>query len=426
MLHNPHRSRVRRIGIGLISVWVVLMVGIGMNSLLAKPVSAATCGGVDTSIISGDACEGADLASTDSADNPIISVLVFVMRILTATVGVAAVGTLVYAGILYSASGGDSGQVQKAKTIIKDTVIGIVCYSGMILILNFIIPGGVLGQQSVTGGGTAATPGGSGGGGSKGGTNAGKKSTTFTIATWNVLYSNGASDIKSGAKAIAKSGADLIGFQELNFPASRSAIKDGLIDCSGCDYSGYFPGDSGSSGWDAASTVSLVWNKNLFSKLDQGQVHVSDADGPANTGDKWITWVKLKDKKTNVSFYFADTHFVAHVMDRGTQVIQNYSRHMDKLVNFVKNKKEPIFIAGDFNIGHNYDKSHRYTYSPIRNLKEYNIYSNWAYFNKSTGSIDYVWASKRSTIKPISTKRWTKSLGSDHKPVTMTIKMYEN
>lgn len=156
MLHHTPR----RIAITITSLVVVL---VGMGILAASPASAATCGGVDTSIISGAACDGADVKSTDSADSPVISVLVFVMQILTGAVGVAAVGTLIYAGILYSAAGGESGQVQKAKTIIKDTVIGIVCYAGMILILNFVIPGGVFGQQSVTGGGTASTPGGSDG-----------------------------------------------------------------------------------------------------------------------------------------------------------------------------------------------------------------------------------------------------------------------
>jgi hypothetical protein len=81
------------------------------------------------------------------------------MQILTGAVGIAAVGALIYAGILYSAAGGEAGQVQKAKTIITDTVIGIVCYAGMIIILNFIIPGGVFGQQSTKGGGTTTSSG---------------------------------------------------------------------------------------------------------------------------------------------------------------------------------------------------------------------------------------------------------------------------
>ncbi len=139
------------VGVAALSV----AVGIGM---VATPVFAATdCGGVETSIIGGDACDGASVNSNDSADSPVISVLTFVMKIMVGAVGVAAVGALIYAGILYSAAGGEAGQVQKAKTVIRDTVIGIVCFAGMIIILNFVIPGGVFGQTGTTGGGTKAT-----------------------------------------------------------------------------------------------------------------------------------------------------------------------------------------------------------------------------------------------------------------------------
>jgi protein tyrosine/serine phosphatase len=136
----------------------VLLVGIFSASLFlsAPPTSALDCGGVDTSVIGGDACEGASTTSSDSSTNPVISVLKFVMQVLMGAVGIAAVGALIYAGIMYSSAGGESSQVQKAKTVIKDTVIGIVAFSFMIIILNFVIPGGVFGQQGVTGGGTSA------------------------------------------------------------------------------------------------------------------------------------------------------------------------------------------------------------------------------------------------------------------------------
>lgn len=408
---------------GKLSLGLLVLATAGIVGVFSAPLALADskCGGVDTAII-----------SCDPNANGVLEILKLVLQILTGLVGIAAVGALIFAGILYSSASGEQSQVQRAKTMIQNTVIGVILFGTMFLVGNWLIPGGVFS-------GDIANVSGSGSGGSGGGsgtTTPGNGSTpttpseptgpneTITIATWNVLYTNGASDIKSGAKKIASSGADLIGFQELNFPSSRNAIQDGLINCSGCDFSGYFPGSDSASGWNAPSTVSLVWKKALFTKLDQGQVHVSDADGPANTGDKWITWVKLKAKKTGMTFYFADTHLVAHVKDRNTQVVQNYSHHINKLEDFVSGKKEPIFIAGDFNMGYNYDKSHNYSYSPKRSLDNYKIYSNWDLFNKSSNSIDYVWASKRDTIKPVSTTRWSNHLGSDHSPVTLTLKLY--
>ena len=163
MLQAHASSPIRRLGLSLIVLWMAGMLACGIALLVNTPASAASCGDAETSIISCDAAKSGTAEANDSANNPIISVLVFVMQILTGAVGVAAIGALVYGGILYSSAGGESGQVQKAKTVIRDTVIGIVVYSGMILILNFVIPGGVFGQQSASGGGTANT-GGSGNG----------------------------------------------------------------------------------------------------------------------------------------------------------------------------------------------------------------------------------------------------------------------
>ena len=69
--------------------------------------------------------------------------LKYVLWILTAGVGIVAVGAVVYAGILYASAGDNQQQVQQAKTAIKNTVIGIVAFALMSLVLNWLIPGGV-------------------------------------------------------------------------------------------------------------------------------------------------------------------------------------------------------------------------------------------------------------------------------------------
>lgn len=66
-----------------------------------------------------------------------------IILIMTAGVGILAVGAFVYAGILYTSSAGNPEQTKKAITMIRNTVLGIVAYALMYLILNFIVPGGV-------------------------------------------------------------------------------------------------------------------------------------------------------------------------------------------------------------------------------------------------------------------------------------------
>lgn len=105
---------------------------------------AETCGGVDTAIIGGQICGGSNKESTDLASNPIWAILVYIVRFLTVGVGIAAVGGVIYAAILYTSAADSSEQTKKAKTIIRDIFIGLIAYGGMFLLLNYLIPGGVL------------------------------------------------------------------------------------------------------------------------------------------------------------------------------------------------------------------------------------------------------------------------------------------
>lgn len=67
-----------------------------------------------------------------------------IIRFLSAGVGIAVVGGIVYGGILYATARDNSNQTQKAVVIITNAVIGLILYILMFAILNFLIPGGIL------------------------------------------------------------------------------------------------------------------------------------------------------------------------------------------------------------------------------------------------------------------------------------------
>lgn len=108
---------------------IALMVGFG-GLFISPVVSAATeCG---TSVIPCDAANGG-----------ISGLLTLAIDILSAGIGVVAVGGVVYGAILYTTAGGSMDQTKKAKSIIFNVVIGLVAYALMLSFLNFLIPGGV-------------------------------------------------------------------------------------------------------------------------------------------------------------------------------------------------------------------------------------------------------------------------------------------
>lgn len=115
---------------------------IGFAVVYAPQAMAEDCAGVKTSIIGSDICGDAETKG-DAQDSPIWAILLLVLNILTAGVGIAAVGGIVYGSIMYSSAGDSQDQTRKAMDIIKNTVIGLIAYGLMYLVLNFLIPGGI-------------------------------------------------------------------------------------------------------------------------------------------------------------------------------------------------------------------------------------------------------------------------------------------
>lgn len=115
-----------------------LFAGLGVAAA-PMTANAATCGGVQTAIISCSQKAGAQKAE----DSAIWGVMLIVLNIMTGGVGILAVGGIVYASILYASAGDKAEQTKKAVGIITNVAIGIVAYGLMYVFLNFLIPGGV-------------------------------------------------------------------------------------------------------------------------------------------------------------------------------------------------------------------------------------------------------------------------------------------
>ena len=96
-------------------------------------LAATKCGGAETSVIS---CEG-------EGSTAIINIIKQVIKILTAGIGVAAVGAVIYGAFLYTTSEGSPDKIKKAREVWTNTVIGIIMFAFMVAITNFIIPGGI-------------------------------------------------------------------------------------------------------------------------------------------------------------------------------------------------------------------------------------------------------------------------------------------
>lgn len=97
---------------------------------------ASDCGGAKTEIVSCD--EEAGLGA-------ISSLIRTVIMIVTILIGIIATGGITYAAILYAGARDNKGQVESAITIIRNVVIGLFLYGFTVALINWLIPGAVIG-----------------------------------------------------------------------------------------------------------------------------------------------------------------------------------------------------------------------------------------------------------------------------------------
>lgn len=111
-----------------------------MFSLL-KTFAASNC--IDT-VILGTVCD-------DCKGGAIFKILALVIEIMSIGVGILGVIGISIVGIQYLTASGDAAKVQKAKSRLFNIVIGLVAYSVLFALLQFLIPGGVIRDWSENG-----------------------------------------------------------------------------------------------------------------------------------------------------------------------------------------------------------------------------------------------------------------------------------
>lgn len=124
-------------------IFTITLVGLAiiLSTLSWSPQAhAADCGGVEVAYLECDI----DPNATDPVErSPLWAILTMVLNIMIGGVAIAAVGGIVYAAILYSSAQDNASQVQDAKGIIRNVIIGLVMFLLMWAGLQYLIPGGV-------------------------------------------------------------------------------------------------------------------------------------------------------------------------------------------------------------------------------------------------------------------------------------------
>lgn len=119
---------------------------VSLLSVFTSPTTLAAdtakCGGVETAIIECDK-QGYTGSTKDVEKSGLYGVLSMTIKILTGLIGVVAVCGLAYGGFIYASAENDQGRINEGRGIIRNVIIGIIFFSLMVAVINFIIPGAV-------------------------------------------------------------------------------------------------------------------------------------------------------------------------------------------------------------------------------------------------------------------------------------------
>ncbi len=109
--------------------------------------SAADCVKLGAPLIPGDTggCPAGSVPNDPASGGAIIFYVKEILKLLAGAVGLIIVLMLIIAGIQYMTSAGDPSMVKKAKERIINAITALVLFVTAYAIINFIIPGGVLG-----------------------------------------------------------------------------------------------------------------------------------------------------------------------------------------------------------------------------------------------------------------------------------------
>ena len=126
--------KLKQTVLGLMTI--TTLVGGAFSLLATTPVAALEC-----TILPKEICEKSDNGNLEGSGTWLL--LEFIIQIMTAMIGIVAVGMVAYAAFLYTTAQSDEGQLKKSKDMILNVAIGIALYALLWAFAQWLIPGGI-------------------------------------------------------------------------------------------------------------------------------------------------------------------------------------------------------------------------------------------------------------------------------------------
>jgi len=260
----------------------------------------------------------------------------------------------------------------------------------------------------------------------------GVKDTPFNLIDYNIRMNTPDDGVNAWPLRKDKV-ADLIKFHQADIFDVQEALPEQMADLSSSfpdfDHVGVGRDDGISKGEHEA----VFFKKDRFEKLKDGMFWLSET--PSKPGLGWdaacnrtVTWIKLKDKITQKTFYVFNTHFD----HKGNKAREEASKLILTSIKTINKENLPLILTGDFNLTKKalpiqlilkefndaQDKSQTLPYGPEGSCGGFNV-------KEQTNKIDFVFINEKVGIlrHGILTDSYGLFYPSDHLPVLVEVKI---
>jgi endonuclease/exonuclease/phosphatase family metal-dependent hydrolase len=166
------------------------------------------------------------------------------------------------------------------------------------------------------------------------------------VMTFNMRFAHAAPNSWEARRTVVKAllekyAPDIVGTQE----GVHRQLRDLQADLPAYAWIG-----EGRDGGERGEYMAIFYRRERFDLLQHEHFWLSDTPGVAgsrtwgNTNSRMVTWVELRDRRTQCTFYVANTHFDHEVQvarEKGANLLLERVNQLDRAL--------PVILLGDFN-----------------------------------------------------------------------------
>ena len=176
------------------------------------------------------------------------------------------------------------------------------------------------------------------------------KDIPFSIITYNIRYNNPGDGINAWPLRKDKV-SGLLRFHKADIFNVQEALPDQMDDLASQFPDFEYVGVGRDDGKREGEHMGIFYRKSRFEKITDGMFWLSET--PTKPGFGWdavcnrtVTWIKLKDKLTEKTFFVFDTHFD----HRGVKAREEAARLILKSIKEINKENLPLILTGDLNL----------------------------------------------------------------------------